>query len=151
MNVGAKSYPIRPKYLQIKFCDSLSLSGGGCVCVCVCVSVCMCAFSWLLFFFFNWDFPTQILKKNNNNYVIAVLLCRRVKFAMTPPPVCSLGMRINLGWVFLRNKRFIKISSSLPLHCLKELRWRACCQNRATTRDIRQAYGLDVVSKLRRA
>ena len=41
MNVGAKSYPIRPKYLQIKFCDSLtlSLSLSGCVCVCVCVCV----------------------------------------------------------------------------------------------------------------
>lgn len=43
MNVGAKSYPIRPKYLQIKFCDSLtlSLSLWVCVCVCVCLRVCL--------------------------------------------------------------------------------------------------------------
>ena len=54
MNVGAKSYPIRPKYLQIKFCDSLSLSGGGvcvCVCVCVCEYVHVCIFLAAFFFF----------------------------------------------------------------------------------------------------
>ena len=51
MNVGAKSYPIRPKYLQIKFCDSLSLSGGG-VCVCVCVWVRACVHFLGCFFFF---------------------------------------------------------------------------------------------------
>ena len=46
--------------LQIKFCDSLSLSLslGVCVCVCVCVHVCI---FFAAFFFFNWDFPTQLL------------------------------------------------------------------------------------------
>lgn len=52
MNVGAKSYPIRPKYLQIKFCDSITS-----LWVCVCVRAHVCIF--LAAFFLNWDFPTK--------------------------------------------------------------------------------------------
>lgn len=42
--------------------------------------------------------------------------CRGAKFAF---PNCLFGMRTNLGWLFLRNRRLGKLSFYLLLSCLK--------------------------------
>ena len=62
--------------------------------------------------------PCVFLILNSVIFFIIIYYCREAKFAT---PTCLIGMRINLGWLFLRNRDSGGLSFHAPLSCLKNL------------------------------
>lgn len=64
-----------------------------------------------------------------------------------PLQICLFVIKINLGWLFLRQRRLGRFFYYLHLNCLKEFRYMACSWNRATTRNTYKEHGLGMVGE----